>query len=106
MVVIGATRELKQWREVVQAFGPVEFGDFAIPGPRTTAWCCAFLDRHSGGPRDHHRWWKSNHKLHAWGVAEHSLAMQAIDIGACYDGIDAFSLGCIELLMRKAQMIK
>lgn len=108
LVVIGTTREKKQWREAVQAFGAVELGDFAVPGPRTTAWCCSFLDRHSGGPRDHHRWWKANLKLHddMWGVAEHSLAMQSLDIAACYDGLDVVNFGCIQLLLRKAQMIE
>lgn len=108
-IVVGAGgRVTKQWRELASEVGPVEFADFAIPRPRTVAWCTRFLDRKSGGPRDHHKWWKSTNRLSddMWGVAEHSLIMQALDLGACFDALDIANLACFELLARKAQMVE
>ena len=40
----------------------------------------------------------------AWCVGEHSLAMQCVEIGACYDGLDIVNIAAFELLMRKAQL--
>lgn len=101
-------RQTRQWREAVAEIGPVEFLDFAIPGPRSVAWCSRFLDRKAGGPRDHHKWWKAANRLSddMWGVVEHSLIMQALDLGARFDALDIANLACFELLARKAQMVE
>ena len=71
-------------------------------------WCADFLNRRGGGPRDHHKWWKSVNRLFddMWGVTDHGLAMQAIELAGCYDGLDVVNLSCLELLIRKAQLVE
>ena len=103
-----AGRPRRQWRDAVQEFRSVAFTEFAVPGPRTVTWCCTFLDRRGGGPRDHHKWWKTVNKLYddMWGVVEHSLAMQALEIAGCYDGLDVTNIAAVELLLRKAQLVE
>ena len=41
-----------------------------------------------------------------WGVTDHGLAMQAIELAGCYDGLDVVNLSCLELLIRKAQLVE
>lgn len=105
---VGKVRVRRQWRDVAAEFREVSFGDFAVPGPRTVRWCAEFLNRRGGGPRDHHKWWKMVNKLYddMWGVVEHSLAMQSLEIAGCYDGLDVVNLASVELLLRKAQLVE
>ena len=85
IVLAAGGRERKQWRDAVAAFKVSDFPDFAAPGPRTASWCVNFLNRSRGGPRDHHRWWRSNLKLEDkdHGQEEHDLAMLALELAAC-----------------------
>lgn len=108
LVGLGGVREKKQWREVVRASGAMGFRDVAVPEPRTTMWCWTFLDRHAGGPRDQRGLWNAPNQLNddMLEVAEHSLTTQAIDIVACYSGLDLVNFGRSERLFRKAQMIE
>jgi hypothetical protein len=87
-------------------FGFMEFVDFAVPGPRTMTWCAKFLNRRGGGPRDLLRRWKQVSRMqdNLWGVAEHSLTMQVMEIAGCYDGLDVVNIACLELMIRKAQL--
>ena len=106
--LLGRRRVRRQWRDVCAMFSVSTFDDFAVPGPRTTAWCCEFVNRRGGGPRDHHKWWKATNRLFddMWGVAEHSLAMLVLRLAGCYDALDVVNVSAVELLMRKAQLIE
>ena len=45
-------------------------------------------------------------KSEFWGVAEHFLIMQAIELALTYDALDIVNLGAFELMVRKAQLIE
>lgn len=65
-------REERTWRDVANELVEEPFADWNVPGPRTSAWCIRFLNRRSGGPMDHHKWWMHTHSLRSdsWGAAE------------------------------------
>jgi hypothetical protein len=61
VVSIPGERRKLQWRQVVERVRQIPVADWGIPGPRTTLWCCRFIDRRQGGPLEHFRfWWHMN----------------------------------------------
>lgn len=104
----GISRAERQWRDVSKEVKEEKFGDWTIPGPRTTEWCVRFLNRRNGGPADHHRWWVQNHSLKSdsWGVAEHDTLMKVVDRLGRYDGLDVCNLAGAELAFRRLQLIE
>ena len=81
---IGAQRVKVIFRVAVESVQEVAFTDFPVPGPRTMMWCLKFINRRNGGAIDWHRFWEHTHGLKSefWGVAEHFLIMQAIELWA------------------------
>ena len=104
----GQSRVRRLWREGVASLQQEQFPDFPVPGPRTTKWCCEFLNRKAGGPREHHKWWMSVQRVFPdmWGVQEHETIMQAVELMVGYDGLGVTNIAAAELLLRKAQLIE
>eukprot|EP00973_Karenia_brevis_P059124 8231905-Karenia_brevis.AAC.1 len=84
------------------------FSDWLIGGPRTAAWCVAFIDRRGGGAIDHHRQFKTSFRVNKgdWGVELHEVVMRAADHFATYDGLDLSNAVGMEDLFRQAQLIE
>ena len=101
-------RRRRQWRDICVQFSPETFADWPVQGPRTTAWCCEFINRRGGGPLDHHRWWLGSMRLgaDAWGVSEHEHGLRALDHYGCYDCLDLTHSAGVELMLRRVQMVE
>ena len=56
-------RRRRPWRDVVRLLNVVECKELPFPGPRTTEWCCKFINQRQGGALDWHRFWRSVHQL-------------------------------------------
>lgn len=105
----GLERAERQWRDVSKEIKEETFGDWAVPGPRTSEWRIRSLNRRNGGPMDHHRWWVQNHSLKrdSWGVSEHDdTLMKIIDKLGRYDGLDLANHAGAELAFRRLQLIE
>lgn len=104
----GLSREQRIWRDVAKDCQQEALQDWNVPGPRTSQWCVQYLNRKSGGPPDHHKWWVSTNGLQAdsWGVAEHENLMKVVDRLGRYDGLDLANLAGVELLFRRLQLIE
>ena len=104
----GLTREERLWRDVSKDSQQEDLKDWTVPGPRTASWCVKYLNRKSGGPPDHHKWWVSTNGLQAdsWGVAEHENLMKIVDRLGRFDGLDLANLAGVELLFRRLQLIE
>lgn len=101
-------RDERLWRDVVKDIKQEEMTDWNVPGPRTSGWCTRFINKRSGGPIDHHRWWMSAQGIaaDAWGVAEHENLCKILDKLGRYDGLDLTNLAGVELLYRRCQLIE
>ena len=99
-------RLLRQWRDAVASFTEESFVDWHIPGPRTSLWCCKFIDRRQGGPLDLFRFWKSTLGLSAedYGVGDYEASMRAVYTLARWDCLDLPNLAGAEQIFRKCQM--
>jgi hypothetical protein len=108
VTTIGGQRVKALFRAAVDAVQEVNFVDFPVPGPRTALWCLKFINRRNGGAIDWHRFWEHTHGLKSefWGVGEHLMIMQAVDLALTYDALDVVNLGAFELMIRKAQLIE
>jgi hypothetical protein len=69
----GVLRVRRPGRDVCSKLSVTPFSDLVVLGPRTIEWCCIFINRRGGGPRDHHRWWMTVFSLDKtmWGVETH-----------------------------------
>ena len=106
--LVTGDRRRRPWRDVCSQLSPDKFVDWPVQGPRTSSWCCEFINRRGGGPLDHHRWWLGSLRLNsdAWGVSEHEHALRSLDHQGCYDGLDLTNIAGVELIFRRVQMIE
>ena len=84
-----------------------DFTDFPLVGPRTVAWCLAFMRRRRH-PTDHHALWKTVAKLSgdSWGVAEHENLAHLLTLSAEYDQLDLCNCAWAEAALRRMQTIE
>ena len=101
-------RRRRPWRDAVPKFSVVQFSDWPIPGPRTVAWCAAFINRRGGGPTDHHLFFKQVYGLTKtdWGVDAHGVILRMLEEAGCYDGLDVANAAALEVAMRHAQLVE
>ena len=101
-------RRERTWENVCDATGEVELPHFGIDGPRTVAWCLAFLRRQQMHPDDYHLRWRQRHRLQVvdWGVNQHQVALRTLALAGCGDQLDLPNLCCMEHLAREAQMVE
>jgi len=104
----GSTRRKLQWRDVVAKLTELPFSDWGVQGPRTTFWCCRFIDRRGGGPTDHHRWFLYTHGLSkdSWGVNVHESGLKILQLLGEYDHLDLPNSAGVEALLRQVQLIE
>lgn len=104
----GLSRVERVWRDVAKELSQEAFEDWSVPGPRTSFWCCQFLNRRNGGPTDHHKWWVTNNNLTSemWGVVEHENLTKMLDKLGRYDGLDLSNLAGAEMAFRRLQLIE
>ncbi|CAK0811669.1 unnamed protein product, partial [Prorocentrum cordatum] len=97
----------RDWREVVQLCHQEQVADFAVPGPRTAAWCAKYQVK-EGGPSLHHDMWKSRRKLTStdFGVDMHDTLSRMIEAMGVSDHLDVFNLASAEIGYRKLQLIE
>ncbi|CAK0864325.1 unnamed protein product, partial [Prorocentrum cordatum] len=97
----------RHWREVVQLCHQEQMADFAVPGPRTAAWCAKYQVK-EGGPSLHHDMWKSRRKLASmdFGVDMHDALSRMIEAMGVSDHLDVFNLASAEIGYRKLQLIE
>eukprot|EP00959_Pyramimonas_sp_CCMP1952_P320201 6700961-Pyramimonas_sp.AAC.1 len=76
--------------------------DFAVPRPRTAAWC-AKCQVKEGGPSLHHDMWESRRKLAStdFGVDMHDTLSRMIEAMGVSDHLDVFNLASAEIGYRK-----
>ena len=102
-------RRHRDCKEAMRACSKEEFDDFheVVPGPRSAAWCCSFLEKRHN-PLDHHLFFKTTAKLQneQWGVAHHEFCMRLLQVALEYDQLDVKNLACMELVLREAQTIE
>ena len=108
LVLTDAGRRQRTWREVCEMMTIVEYTDWIVPGPRTTPFCCLWLNKRGNPPLDYHRAFKHLYGLEKgdWGVEMHESGLRSLEFGACYDGLDVPNLAGIEVLMRQVQLVE
>ena len=77
-----------------------------MSGTRTTRWVCENICATDGNPRGRHTRWKRDCGLRPAdaGVAEHELALRALQLALEYDQLNIGELACMEFLSRRAQL--
>ena len=108
IISLNGVRSRRPWREVVASLSEVPFPDWGVEGPRTTLWCCRWIDRRGGGPLDHHRFFVMIHRLNkdSWGVTMHEFGLKALETLGSYDSLDLPNVAGIEALMREVQVVE
>ncbi|CAK0844650.1 unnamed protein product [Prorocentrum cordatum] len=108
VIAVNGQRSRRAWRDVASSLSEIAFPDWAIEGPRTTLWCCRWIDRRGGGPLDHRRFFVMVHRLHkdSWGVPMHEFGMKALETLGAYDSLDLPNVAGIESLMREVQLVE
>jgi len=103
-----AKKRHKPWRDVCASLTELASPDWSIPGPRTTYWCCMFINKRGGGPVDWDRFWRTVNRLsfESWGVAEHEALLKSIENMGCFDQLELCNLAGVEVLFRRAQLIE
>ena len=98
----------RDFRSAVEDLSTTEWGEWPVGGPRTTEWVCRFIANGDGHPRGRHAHWRRDAGLGASdaGVAEHELAMKALEYAVEYDQVNVGELASMELMVRKAQLIE
>jgi len=98
----------RDFREAVSRLTQSEWDSWPLTGPRTFLWCMRFISESDMHPRARHVRWKAATQLSTGdaGVAEHEMIMRILELALCFDQLQASELACMEMLIRKAQMIE
>ena len=106
-VLASGARRTRDFKEAAKLFSPEEYPDWPVKGPRSTAWCSAYLSRKPSG-EEHHHMWRQICRLNAdqWGVGEHGRLLEIADVAAGYDGFDLTNCAFAEMLFRQVQVIE
>ncbi|CAK0888695.1 unnamed protein product, partial [Prorocentrum cordatum] len=104
---VAASEAARDWREVVQLCHKEDIANFAVPGPRTAAWCARYQVK-EGGPCLHYDMWKSRRKLTStdYGVDMHETLSRMVEAMGASDHLDVFNLASAEICHRKLQLIE
>ena len=96
------------WRDTVVQLSEDPYVDWPVEGPRTTLFCCNFLNRRGGGPMDHHHWWLRQSGLDAddTRVKTHRVGLQMLDMAGTYDYLEVANVASLELVMRQVQLVE
>ena len=98
----------REFRLAVEELDEVAFGDWPVPGPRTTAWVLRFMLENAGTPRGWHTKWRADCKLqqHDGGVSTHESICAYFEMAACYDQLQLANIAHIECMSRELQMVE
>jgi len=82
--------------------------DWPVQGPRTTLFCCNFLNRRGGGPLDHHQWWVTQSGLDPEDprTITHRTGLQMLAEAGAYDALEVANLASLEIVMRQVQLVE
>ena len=101
-------RRGRRFQDAVDLMFEAELDDHEPEGPRTALWWLQACSR-SGGTAltRHHRWvTEAGIPCGDRAVHEHQLLSRAVDFAVMYDGLNAPNLGCIEVLIRRMQLLE
>ena len=101
-------RHIGIWRDQLEEMEETPFKEWNVPGPRTVAWCCRFINRKAGGALDHHRSFRETFRLRKgdWGLDIHELALRTLEHLVTFDYLNVPNLSGAEDLARAAQLVE
>ena len=101
----------KRWFNFVDAVKTMseeEQADFPLEGGRTVQWLCDYTLTHGGSFDGRHTRWclEQSVNVDSVGAKMHDLLGLALELGVCYDQVDASNLACLEVISRTYQLVE
>ena len=98
----------RDFKSVIGLLTETAWDHWPVKGPRTFAWCAAFIAERSLHPLGHHGRFLQATGLPAsdFGAQEHEMCMRVMEVALCFDQLQGAELSCMEVICRKAQLIE